>query len=208
MDKITPAVIAALIIGIVLGYIVKSNMTSGQNPDPSPALTQSESPQPVTAPQTNEEKIQNAMSAAHQGISKDATIMDWPTQEGGDLVELRKGSNNWTCLPDDTNTPGNDPVCADKQAVLFFQAYMTKATPSLTQNGIAYMLQGGSGASNTDPFATKPAEGESWHEEPPHVMILPAGELDETLYGTDKQSGGPWVMWAGTPYEHLMVPVE
>jgi hypothetical protein len=31
----------------------------------------------------------------------------------------------------------------------------------------------------------------------------------EALAGitTDPESGGPWVMWAGTPYAHIMVPV-
>jgi hypothetical protein len=26
-------------------------------------------------------------------------------------------------------------------------------------------------------------------------------------FPTDPKSGGPWVMWKGTPYAHLMVPV-
>jgi len=25
---------------------------------------------------------------------------------------------------------------------------------------------------------------------------------------TDPKSGGPWVMWKGTPYAHVMVPVS
>ena len=32
--------------------------------------------------------------------------------------------------------------------------------PNTQVVGLAYMLQGGSDASNTDPFATEPAEGE------------------------------------------------
>jgi hypothetical protein len=37
-------------------------------------------------------------------------------------------------------------------------------------------------------------------------MILPnASQLD--VYSTDPHSGGPWVMWKGTKYAHLMVPV-
>ena len=26
-------------------------------------------------------------------------------------------------------------------------------------------------------------------------------------YSTDPKNGGPWVMWKGTPYAHIMVPV-
>jgi hypothetical protein len=39
-------------------------------------------------------------------------------------------------------------------------------------------------------------------------MIFPAGKLDPNVYKTDPHQGGPWIMWAGTPYEHLMVPVK
>ena len=73
--------------------------------------------------------------------------------------------------------------------------------------GLAYMLQGGSDASNTDPFATAPAPGEEWVTSPPHVMILLPGEIDLTAYSTDHAAGGPYVMWAGTPYEHIMMLV-
>lgn len=31
-------------------------------------------------------------------ISKDATIMDWPTEQDGEFVLLREGANRWTCL--------------------------------------------------------------------------------------------------------------
>ena len=42
---------------------------------------------------------------------------------------------------------------------------------------------------------------------PPHVMLLLPGELDQTAFSTDHASGGPYIMWAGTPYEHIMLPV-
>jgi hypothetical protein len=34
------------------------------------------------------------------------------------------------------------------------------------------MLQGGSTASNLDPYATEPPAGKAWHREAPHVMIF------------------------------------
>ena len=68
-----------------------------------------------------------------------------------------------------------------------------------TVPGIAYMLQGGTDASNTDPFATEPADGEDWVVSPPHLMILLPEDLDQTVFSTDPQSGGPWIMFPGTP---------
>jgi hypothetical protein len=73
--------------------------------------------------------------------------------------------------------------------------------------GLAYMLQSGSASSNTDPFATEPAAGDEWMISPPHVMLLMPGDLVESGFSADFHSGAPWIMWAGTPYEHLMMPV-
>lgn len=158
-------------------------------------------------PATNDEKIANAMTAGIPAIAANAAVMDWPAAEGANPTELRKGTNDWTCLPDNPTSPGNDPICADGNAMRWFQAYMAKEEPTLTQAGIGYMLQGGSDASNTDPFAMEPAPGEDWMNAPPHMMIFPAGTLDAAAYGTT-MNGGPWIMWAGTPYEHLMIPVQ
>ena len=41
-------------------------------------------------------------------------------------------------------------------------AFVAGEEPTVTVPGLAYMLQGGSDASNTDPFATEPAAGEEW----------------------------------------------
>jgi hypothetical protein len=38
-------------------------------------------------------------------------------------------------------------------------------------------------------------------------MILLPDTLDQTVFTTDHHAGVPWIMWAGTPYEHIMVPV-
>lgn len=156
---------------------------------------------------TAEQKIQNAMSAAPAALAKGATILDWPAKEGDKLARLREGSNGWTCLPDNPGTPGNDPMCLDKQWLNWLEAYMSKTEPKITTVGLAYMLQGGTDASNTDPYAKAPAAGEEWMMAPPHIMVLMPGKLDPALHSADHSTGSPWLMWGGTPYEHLMVPV-
>ncbi|HSX82806.1 MAG TPA: hypothetical protein VLQ80_30125 [Candidatus Saccharimonadia bacterium] len=153
-------------------------------------------------------KIQSAMSAAPKAITKDATILDYPAKEGDQPAVLRKGTNGWTCFPDDPNSPGNDPMCLDKMGMAWFEALMMKTEPKLTAPGLSYMLQGGSDASNADPFATQPPSGAHWVTSPPHLMLIPTGKLDPTIFSSDPRSGGPWIMWGGTPYEHLMVPVK
>ena len=210
MDKITPAVIVALITGGIIGYFIHGAITSTKNPNSQnqPALSEAQSPSTSAKSGSKEAKIQDALSAAPESLRKDATVMDFPEKEGGNLIELQRGTNGWTCLPDYPASPGKDPMCLDKSGMEWLQAYVTQKSPGLTQTGLAYMLEGGSDASNTDPFATKPTEGEDWITTPPHVMIFPAGKMNPNLYGTDPKKGGSWIMWANTPYEHLMVPVK
>lgn len=209
MEKITPAVIIALVIGIGLGYIIKGILAPAAAPQTtSDSITQQETAKPVTEPGSKDAKIQEALSAAPESVAKNAAVLDYPEKEGAQPAELQKGTNDWTCFPDYPASPGKDPMCVDKQGMVWLQAYISQQTPSLAQAGLAYMLEGGSDASNTDPFATKPTEGEDWITSPSHTMVFPVGKLDQSVYSTEPKNGGPWIMWAGTPYEHLMIPVE
>jgi hypothetical protein len=69
------------------------------------------------------------------------------------------------------------------------------------------MLQGGTSASNDDPAATEPPPGQQRMVEPPHLMLF-GMEIDPKVYSTDMKTGLPWIMFANTPVEHLMVPVK
>ena len=158
---------------------------------------------------TKAQKIVNAMTAAPRSISGKATIMDWPATEGAQMTTLRAGTNGWTCLPDTPTTKGNDPACMDPEWMSFMSALMTKKTPHISRAGVGYMMAPGGGAySNTDPYATKATADNDWGYDPPHIMLLMADRhAMEGMPTTRRQSGGPWVMWSGTPYAHIMVPV-
>jgi hypothetical protein len=152
-------------------------------------------------------KIENAMSAAPSTVSANATILDNEMDDAGKFVVLHEGSNGWFCLPDDPATPSDDPMCADQTWLNWLYAFVAGEEPPTEVVGLAYMMQGGTTASNTDPLATEPAEGEDWITDPPHVMLLLPGDIDQTVFSTDHASGEPYIMWAGTPYEHIMMPV-
>ena len=152
-------------------------------------------------------KIESAMSAAPSAIADNATILDNALDDEGRFVVLREGSTGWSCFPDIPASPGNDPACYDQTWLDWNYAFLAGEAPNPTVAGIAYMLQGGSDASNTDPLATEPAAGEEWVSSPPHIMLLLPGDLDQSAFSTDHDSGEPYIMWAGTPYEHIMLPV-
>jgi hypothetical protein len=164
-------------------------------------------PGPVLPTDAVEMQIANAKSAAPAAVANDATILGWPAEEGGEMVVLHEGSNKWTCIADWPASPGNDPACYDPIWMAWNDAYAAGEEPEVTKPGIAYMLQGGSDPSNTDPMALAPAEGEEWVTSLPHIMVLVPGGFDPTDFTTDHHSGEPYIMWEGTPYEHLMTPV-
>jgi hypothetical protein len=151
----------------------------------------------------DEATIESAMSAAPASIAENATIMD----VDGTTV-LREGSNGWTCFPDANATPASDPMCLDETWMGWLEALVAGEEPDTQVVGLAYMLAGGSDASNTDPFATGPEAENEWITTPAHVMVIMPGDIDQSVFTTDPHSGEPWIMWAGTPYEHVMMPVD
>jgi hypothetical protein len=152
--------------------------------------------------------IKSAMSAAPAKVAKGATIV--AMEADGKMRTLREGTNGFTCMADNPATPGPDPMCMDKNAMEWVGAWVAHTNPTPGKVGLIYMLSGGTDASNTDPYAAKPEANNHWIKTGPHVMIVGA---DASFYDTypknaDPDTSVPYVMWAGTPYQHLMAPVK
>lgn len=145
--------------------------------------------------------IKDALSAAWPGMQDGAAVVDW---EGN---VLKQGSNGYVCMPTPPTLVGTAPMCLDAEWQKWGAAYGSKGDYEASSLGISYMLAGDEGASNTDPFATGPTEDNDWIVEGAHLMILAPPEMLEA-FPTDPYNGGPYVMWAGTPYAHLMVPID
>lgn len=153
--------------------------------------------------QEKDRQIASAVTAAPASLSAQATVMDW---EGN---VLREGTNDWTCLPDRPDTPGNDPWCVNEPWLNFLEAYKAKKKPDYSQVGIAYMLQGDTPVSNTDPYATEKTTDADWVEDlGAHLMIIVPDISMFASLPTDPNDGGPWIMWPNTPYAHIMIPLE
>ena len=151
--------------------------------------------------------VASAMAAAPASIAGGAMIIQ--AAADGSMKTLREGSNGWTCMPDNPATPGHDPMCLDANAMKWAQAWMTHKDPPANNVGLMYMLAGGSDASNMDPWGTKPAEGQKWVETGPHVMVVGSEALN-ALYPSSPSpdTTKPYVMFGGTPYAHVMVPIK
>jgi len=159
----------------------------------------------LTAAMTDGEMITNAMSAAPRAVSETATII--AMNEKGEARTLREGTGTFTCMPDNPMTPGNDPMCLDKNGMEWAKAWMGRKEPEKGRIGLGYMLAGGSDASNDDPYATAPAAGHVWVDTGPHVMILGGVDGMPDHPRTADNPKVPYVMWGGTPYAHIMMPV-
>lgn len=183
--------------------ILPASVAAQDRPTPTtPAATSRAAPSPAAA-----RKIANAITAAPRSITDKAAVVDWPASEGAKMVTLREGTNGWTCMPDFPQTEGNDPMCLDDQWMSFIEAQATRTRPNVQRVGIGYMMASGGGwGSNKDPFATGRTADNEWGYDPPHVMVVVPDPRALEGLPTTRQEGAPYVMFAGTPYAHIMVP--
>jgi hypothetical protein len=146
-------------------------------------------------------KIESAVSAGPESLSENARVMDW------DGKVLREGTNGWTCLPNRPDNGGNDPFCVDDAWLNLLNAAKESKNPTYEKLGIAYMLAGDAPVSNISPGGKK--EDGDWVEGlKAHLMIIVPDKAVYDNISTDPTNGGPWIMWPGTPYEHIMVPID
>ena len=151
--------------------------------------------------------IASAMRAVSVAVAKTATIV---TMDASGMHTLRKGTNGFTCMADNPETPGPDPMCMDANAMEWVHAWIEHKAPTAGKVGFMYMLAGGTDASNTDPYATKPQASNHWVETGPHVMVVGANPDFYSQYPkkADPDTSQPYIMWPGTPYQHVMIPVK
>jgi hypothetical protein len=106
-------------------------------------------------------------------VVDDATIV---RMENGAMKTLKQGTNQWTCMVADPDVP----MCMDPNAMEWAHAWQTHGQPT-TKTGFIYMLAGDTGASNTDPWASKQTPDNHWLQTGSHVMIV--GAAASTMAG-------------------------
>jgi hypothetical protein len=151
--------------------------------------------------ETDAQYTAKVMTAAPPQIVQGATIV---RMVNGTMKTLQKGTNGFTCMEE-----SGTPMCMDPNAMEWADAWQSHK-PAPDKTGFIYMLNGDTGASNTDPWAVKSEPGNHWIKTGAHVMIV--GPAAKSMAGyprtPDPDPTKPYVMWPGTPYEHLMLPVK
>jgi hypothetical protein len=153
---------------------------------------------------THDEQMKLAMSAGPPQISKDATIMVFGPE--GKLVEARKGTNGFTCIPTISHGPIPDPICMDAAVNQWMTDVMNKAPkPSNTVPGISFMARGGMHWEKDGQILMEEQPGAKVVKEPPHWMVMWPFDSKTSMLPTAPNPSGVWVMFDGTPYAHLMI---
>ncbi len=152
--------------------------------------------------------IAKSRKAAPASITSDATIA---IVEKGRLRVVLKGANDWTCLPGVEAAAFASPMCVDRNGVAWLQAWLDHKAPPENRISIGYMMQGESGSLG-NPYAKGEKQSADWIVVGPHVMLMGARAMQEGLSSSPSDKAGvdtskPFVMWAGGPYEHLMIPI-
>lgn len=151
-------------------------------------------------PDSKATKIARAISAAPANIAKAARVVD--LDDKGNEISLREGTNGFTCYPGHPGEVGGQPYCANEAAVQWERDFAAhKPKPTNTEPGIEYMMLGGTDWSGSDPNATSGTP----IKEPAHWMIMWPFDPKTTGLSAEPKATGTWIMWAGTPYAHLMI---
>ena len=160
--------------------------------------------------QQREAQIRRALSAAPAAVAAHATVA--VHSKRGEWIVLRHGDNGWTCIPASNGDPDPLPACFDANGLAFVEAFSAGRPPDPSKPGYSYMLQGGSAWSNLDPFADKlPKGAQDYIHIPPHIMILDAKIANESglpLKEPHPDTHRPFVMFGGTKYAILIIPVQ
>lgn len=147
--------------------------------------------------------IEEALSAAPPQLRDKVEVRDLE----GNL--LREGEGAFTCFPAPPDIAG--PMCMDEPWLAWMDAWMNQEPFQAERIGLSYMLAGDApdaGASNINPFDSEPTPDNDWVVEGPHIMIIVPDEALLEGLPTSPDTGGPYVMWKGTPYAHIMMPVD
>ena len=164
-------------------------------------------------------KIWAYSTAAPSFIAANCTVVDMDSE--GNQIVLREGTNGWTAMAANPRGPA-DPengwkdaheamaMVGDAQSFKWVTAYMSKTKPEMDSDGWAWMLHGDMGEDNSKQMVMNKedaAEGQ-WIESGSHLMLMPKDPSSLAGQTTDFMSGAPYVMFKGTGYDHLMIPVE
>lgn len=168
---------------------------------------------------SKERQIAGALQAAPEQFRDEATVLGY--SENGDLVTLKKGTNNIICLADDPNKAGFSAAAYHKDLEPFMargrdlrkqgksmeeihtireeEAKRGKLKMPGKGGATLHILFGKDGAYNKK-------SGKVENVIYRYVVYIPWATTESTALPTSPSTnGGPWIMNAGTHKAHIMI---
>jgi hypothetical protein len=155
---------------------------------------------PERMPMTDPDKIADALRAGPAFLTKNATVLDWPSKPGGEYRILRKGSDEWTCLPGVPLYPHDEPACFDPVFLRWMQDSLAGRTPHIDRIGISYIYMGAVRQFN---------QGDPEFHVGPHLMIVSPYQEELQAFNRDGANGMPYVAHLPNRTElYLVIPIR
>jgi len=157
-----------------------------------------------------EDQITETLRALPEALRDGATVIGY--NQTGEQIELRKGTNDMICWADDPHL-SNDKgkiyiVCFPKS----LEPYMTRIR-ELRLNGVSNVYDSLAteielGIIDMPKLAVRYTLRGHSHEGalPLTIIHVPYATTKSTGFSSEIDNFRPWLMWAGTPHAHIMVP--
>jgi hypothetical protein len=146
-------------------------------------------------------RIADALRAGPDFITRDATVLDWPSAPGGRYPVLRQGTSAWTCLPGRPGAHPGEPLCLDPTFLTWIQESAAGLTPHVDRVGVAYMYTGEFVPNTAGKRVTQNAN----YHVGPHVMIITPHQDELAAFGRDGSTGMPYINHIGNGDQYFLV---
>jgi hypothetical protein len=171
------------------------------------AVTYAQMPGSGNKSKSDAEKILSALEAGPDFVSRNATVLDYPTSPGGEFRVLRAGTNGWTCLPGPAQSTDDEPGCFDQVFLQFVKDSIAGRTPNVQSVGISYMYKGLWVPNKSHAMGS----GNEFHVGP-HIMIIGLDQKILQTFNQDGSTGEPYVNHLQLPGRHpelfLVIPIR
>lgn len=153
---------------------------------------------------SNVEKIASALQAGPKFVTRNATVIDWPTSSGGEFKVLRTGTKEWTCLPGFPGAEHDEPGCYDQVFLQFLKDSFAGRTPNVLNVGISYMYMG----KWLPNMSRAMGKGNEFHVGP-HIMVLGLDQKKMQTLNQDGSNGEPYANHLpGRTELYLVIPIR
>jgi hypothetical protein len=155
------------------------------------------------------QQIAQAVAAAPERMQADATVLGY---KDGKLVTLRQGTGLLVCLADDPKEPGHHVSCYHKDLEPFMsrgrelRAQGLKA-PAIESTRLAEIKSGKLKfpSQPTTLYQLISQKDDPAQARPMYVMYIPYATPESTGLSTRPLEHGPWLMYPGMPWSHVMI---